>query len=222
MIGKSNAGGGAKVTIDGVKVTEDLNLETNYLHRKIGVANPFNLSADSGKNSIPIWNGEPYLTYGRTIYKWNGTEWIAVTTIPAAYTFFQNSLCIFQDELYVLGRNVSNQSEKTTITILKYNGATWTTVCNSYTFDFIMYSCWVLAFDNELHLLGCNYNALNAHYKFNGTSIEKASTLPMDGCTSAYFAVYNSEIHLLFPYEYSRHYKWNGTEWTKLNDPPIL
>ena len=75
----------------------------------------------------------------------------------------------------------------------------------------------------ELHILGGN-NYPMAHQKFNGTTWEKASTLPYDTAYNPMAVVLNDEIHLFGSANsgrYKKHWKFDGTSWTQLSDLPV-
>ena len=99
-------GGGAKVTIDGVKVKGELNLVSEVLNPKKSVSTLPYAFYDS---SAVVLNGEIHIfstyfnsfAYGLKHYKWDGSSWTSVSTLP--YNAYGCSAVIYNGEIHILG-----------------------------------------------------------------------------------------------------------------------
>jgi hypothetical protein len=144
-------------------------------------------------------------------YKWDGTSWTDVGSLP--YTFRDGSAVVFNDEIHILGGWTSLTSHS------KWDGTSWANV-STLPYKFTLGSA--VVFNDEIHILGGN-SGFNSHYKWDGTSWASVSTIPYQfalGCA----VVFNDEMHILGSNrtvtDQVSHYRWNGIEWQKsLNLP---
>ena len=155
---KGNLGGGilTKIFIDGVEITENINLiKEGEINLSVSTL-PYNFydgSAVVYNNEIHILGGIP--SDARTNhYKYNGTEWTLVSTLP--YNFYYGSAVVYNNEIHILGSNASGTYTKH----YKYNGTEWTLASTlPYNFDYGS----AVVYNNETHILGSNASP-NLHY----------------------------------------------------------
>ena len=140
-----------------------------------------------------------------------------MSTLP--YEFQNGSAVVYNDEIHILGCNVSGYQNKH----YKWDGESWTQdISVPYTFS---YGCAVV-YNNEIHILG-GYDSstyqhnMTYHYKYNGTAWTSVDTLPYK-FYGGDAVVYNGEIHILggTVYGLTNHYKWDGTTWTSVSTLP--
>ena len=207
------------VTIDGVQHSENLAFES-----VLGVTALPYMSAPNKMiyGSAVVLNNEIHVlgsyegaySSGTNHYKFNGTSWVQVSTLP--YGFGHGSAVVLNGEIHILG---GYYDSNTLTKHYKFNGTSWTEV-STLPYGFGFGSAIVL--NNEIHILGGN-SSLTKHYKFNGTSWTSVSTLPYsfyDGSA----VVLNGEIHILggkSGVSSADHYKFNGTSWTSVSTLPI-
>ena len=200
------------VKIDGVTVTEDLNLLsalTDFEFPKL----PYNFYEGSAvvlNNEIHILGGA--LSGCRTNhYKFNGTSWTKVSTLP--YEFYDGSAVVLNNEIHILGGSGGDQNH------YKFNGTSWTKVS---TLPSKFYCGSAVVLNNEIHILGGFIYNTTGHYKLNGTSWTKVSTLPYEFYYGS-AVVLNNKIHILGGEGSTYggyHRSLNGTSWTKVSTLP--
>lgn len=203
-------GGGAKVTIDGVKVKGELNLVSETAHIIYDKDCPVNM----GYNPV-VLDDELYL-FGvyrnASWYAWNGLSWnykfhsLSPISKPQSAIVFQNEIHVFNGSNLKEHYKRSGNSWVSVSTLWNNYGGQSPVICN-----------------NELHLVGGNDDYGTNHRKFNGTSWVSVSTLPI-GCYLGFVESLNNEIHMINTYSSestARHYKWNGTAWTQISTPPF-
>ena len=188
------------------------------------------------KEGIWIQTANPHQSavVGSTKYEnsvgYDGVEWEKISDGSFPYNFphgYSVPLVVFDNKIYHL--NVSNV-EPTEINIYDINTGSWTRISGNIggypKTGAISYSAAVV-YKNEIHMLGGIYRGNDTsyskyHYKYDGTSWSKVSTLPYsfhNGCA----VVYNDEIHILGSQNgsYTKyHYKYDGTSWSKVSTLP--
>ena len=152
----------------------------------------------------------------RMHYKWDGTSWTQVSTLP--YDFCNGSAVVCNNEIHILGG--SNSSYRTNH--YKWDGSSWTEVS---TLPYNFYNGSAVVYNNAIHILGGN-GKNTAHYKWDGTSWTSASSLPYIFYNGS-AVVCNNEIHILGSGDTVRglarkHYKWNGSSWTEVSIFPYI
>ena len=146
-------GGGANVTIDGVKVKGELNLVSELLDVSVSTL-PYTFYF----GSAVVLNGEIHIlgsNGGSTNhYKWDGTSWTSVSTLP--YGFYQGSAVVIDGEIHILGSiNTGSNTAH-----YKWNGSSWTSVS---TLPYNFYSGSAVVLNNEIHILGGD-SSFKTHY----------------------------------------------------------
>lgn len=205
--------GGSKVTIDGVKYSEDLDL-TSFLQDMNISTLPYHFE----NGCAVVLNGEIHILGGgsavtaasnKNHYKFNGTEWVSISTLP--YNFRSGCAVVLDGEIHILGGSNGSTNH------YKWNGTGWTSVS---TLPSSFNLCSAVVKDGEIHMLGGGSSGSTNHYKFNGTSWTSVSTLPYKfykGCA----VVLDNEIHILGGSDNStNHYKFNGTSWVSVSTIP--
>lgn len=156
----------------------------------------------------PIYgNGD----HSRKHYKWNGTEWTEVSTLPIPVydtVVYNNEIHIFTNKHY------------------KWNGNSWSFVSDT---PDSAHNHRSVVYDNRIHILGTK-----AHYEWDGTNWSEVSTLPYKFYDSS-VVVYNDEIHILGGYDLGfaplYHYRYakisyitDATPWTSgiIDDYPVF
>lgn len=164
------------------------------------------LPYDFYEGGAVVYNGEIHILGNDTShYKWNGSEWTEVSTLPIKEYYSKNSTVVYNNEIHLIddGKHY------------KWNDSEWELVS---TFDFKFHYGSVVVLNNEIHALGGYGTAWN-HYKWNGSEWTEVSTLPsvFFGSGTRY-VLYNNEIHGFGGIE---HHKWNGTEWIYVSRIPV-
>ena len=188
------------------------------------------------KEGVWIQTANPHqsVAVGSTKYEnsvgYDGVEWEKLYdgSFPYGYPYgYSVPLVVFDNKIYHL--NVGN-TDPTEINIYDINTGLWTRISGNIggypKTGSISYSAAVV-YKNEIHMLGGIYRGSDTsyskyHYKYDGTSWSKVSTLPYsfyNGCA----VVYNDEIHILGSGDTSytkRHYKYDGTSWSNVSTLP--
>ena len=139
-------GGGAKVTIDGVKVKDKLDLITELMDVS-GSTLPYNFYYGCAvvlNNEIHILGGY-YGSSGTSHYKWDGSSWTSVSTLP--YEFYKGCAVVLNGEIHILGSGNSSYNRSH----YKWDGASWTSVS---TIPYRFYSGSAVVLNNEISILG--------------------------------------------------------------------
>ena len=147
----------------------------------------------------------------KTHYKFNGVSWVQASTLP--YAFNYGSAVVLNGEIHILGGINANVDTSGFVMHYKFNGASWTSV-SRLPYNFYKGSAVVL--NGEIHILGggvsheidkYNYEGRITHFKFNGSSWVKVSSLPSTFLYGS-AVVLNGEIHILGGYTdlRNRHY----------------
>lgn len=149
-------------------------------------------------------------------YKWNGTEWVEVSTLP--YNAINSCAVVFNNEIHLLGAESGSFADKH----YKWDGTSWTQVS---TMPEPFAGKFAVVYDNAIHILGGQTN--NKHYKWNGTQWIEVSVLPYNvkynRVVTSGVVVYDNAIHIIGGHDNdvrTNHYKWNGTTWTEVSTLP--
>lgn len=159
------------VTIDGEVYTDDLELISS-----LSSMNFENLPYYFYKASAVVLNneihilGSGYDAYWVNHYKWDGSSWTSVSTLPYG---FSGSAVVLNNEIHILGSGVIGETQNH----YKWNGSSWTSV-STLPWLFIDGSAVVL--NGEIHILGTNSSSSKCHSKWNGSSWVSMENLPYD------------------------------------------
>ena len=213
-------GGSEKVTIDGVKVKDKMELKSKMFS---GVQ----ISVPPGSmTSFVAYNGEIHAFKSggsgldlTTHYKWDGTTWTQLSEITSFHS--GSKPVVYNNEIHLIaGRNGNwGKSEH-----YKWDGTTWIKLENFPRPN--IYSCAIVVYNNELHVINDYYMSASdgyyekCHYKWDGTTWTKLEDPPFYRGSAV---VYNNEIHMVGCSSTSSgtknmHYKWDGTTWTQLSN----
>lgn len=178
------------------------------------------LPYDFRNSDSVVYNGEIHIfgsgeqNYRKSHYKWDGTEWVSVSTLP--HEFYGGRALVYNGEIHIFGGGYGFTN---TTTHHKWTGTEWVSVS---TLPHEAGGC-VIVYNNELHILGSAANGYrNAHHRWTGTEWISVSTLPYNFYNSE-AVVLNGEIHIFGSEESNyrkSHYKWNGTEWVSASTLP--
>jgi N-acetylneuraminic acid mutarotase len=160
--------------------------------------------------TLPGQTGTTSETNYNKHYKWDGTSWTSLSTLP--FEFNLGSAVVLNGEIHIIGGgNLSSGMDHH----YKWNGSSWESV-SSLPFSFGMGSAVVL--NDEIHILG-GINTMLEHRKWNGSDWVSASTLPAFFCRGS-AVVLNGEIHILGGDDPTSHYKWDGSAWVSVSTIP--
>lgn len=169
-----------------------------------------------------VYNGEVHVFHDDTDdgfkqkhYKFDGSDWVEVSTIPYDYTiYYPSNVIVWNNEIHMLGNNTYRS---TSTNHYKWDGAEWSSV-STLPYDF--YGGSIIIYNNEMHILGSNETSTNRlHYKWDGVEWSNVSTLPC-AFTRGIAVVYNDKIHILSGGNTYNHYEWDGNNWTQLTTLP--
>lgn len=208
------------VTIDGVQNKENIKMVSSHIDFKLQDI-PYNFY----QGAAVVYKGEIHLLGGNTNntkhYKWNGSEWLQVSTLP--YNFVQGKAVVLNDEIHILGCYISEHQKKH----YKWDGLTWKQVSS---LPYVFYDGVAVVLNGKIHIMGSTYNSATKkyHYVFDGSTWNLVTpNLPYDSyCGHA--VVLNDEIHLIGgTSNMKKHYKGKfsitgGTfEWTSVSTLPF-
>lgn len=128
--------------------------------------------------------------------KWNGTQWVDVSTVPIAYVDGRAVVC--DGEIHLFSGTLH----------YSFNGSSWTERNLPSGIDTTGSS--TVVYNSKLHILGGSSNS-TMHYYYNGSRWVSASTLPRNfssGCA----IVYDNALHIMGGSN-ANHYKWDGSSW---------
>jgi N-acetylneuraminic acid mutarotase len=220
-------GGSEKVTIDGEKVKDKLELQS-YMFSAVKVDDQTH--ANDNFNAV-VYDGEIHLIgdYFQH-YKWDGTSWTRLSQLQIDAS--GSRVVVYNNEMHVLG-SYNHNSGKYVGTHYKWDGTSWTQLddipYHSYGTGTRLFLC--VVFNNEIHLFNGSYTSdgsgysLKQHYKWDGTSWTELTAPPFyEGVNHP--VVYNNKIHVIGGRLSSngspvKHYEWDGTTWTELDDLPF-
>lgn len=202
--------GGSSVEIDGVEYDGDLKLKSSEIDVRLNNM-PIELSPNG--NAI-VYNDEIHIIYLQNHFKWNGSKWESVSTLPISV---KKCACIvFNGELHVLGSDSNPYTCH-----YKWNGSTWTSV-STLPYDTFRGPYTVAILNGYLHIFGSNYSYTSRFvYRFNGSSWSSVGTIPYDFLDSNCLVTLNNEVHLFgLGSNVNYHYKWDGSTWTNVSTIP--
>ena len=165
------------------------------------------------------YNNEIHILDSTSHYKWNGTEWVSVSTLPIDFDATGYSI-VYNNEIHIIGGSVGHISH------YKWDGVNWTN-CGYLPYSF--YYGAAVVYNNELHILGSSSQETTGetnyqkHYKWDGVNWTSASTLPQSFYSGS-AVVYNNKIHILgsgISLYKQIHYAWDGINWEELTEIPI-
>ena len=146
---KNTLGGGdAKVTIDGFKVKDELNLVSEFSVLSVSTL-PYNFFLSSAvvfDNEIHILGSGSSASTSTAHYKFDGTSWTSVSTLP--YKFYFGSAVVLNNEIHILGTYANSAYYKSHY---KFDGSSWTSVS---TLPYQFYQGSAVVLNNEIHILG--------------------------------------------------------------------
>lgn len=164
-------------------------------------------------NEIHLLGGSYSNGTGTNHYKWDGTEWTSVSTLP--YVFYWGKAVVYNDEIHILG---GHDGESYLQIHYKWDGVSWTqSVANPNR----LYSTYgsVVVYNNKIYLFSSNgSNSWLYTWSEGDSSWTYEGTLTYNSASSC-FVVYNNEIHQL-TYN-GNHYKYNGTSWSQVGVLPF-
>lgn len=134
------------------------------------------------------------------------------------YTYL-SGVVYYNNEIHILG-GVERTKKHT-----KFTSMCDKVELNDLPYDFSYSSA--VVYNNEIHILGSNSDVpsnMVKHYKWNSSNDTwtSVSVLPFVHDNTSGAIVKDGCIHLLGTYSGNyEHYKWNGTDWTKLTDLPV-
>ena len=146
-------------------------------------------------------------TYNDNHYKWNGSSWTSVSTLPSLSTSDMYVVYVLNNEIHT----------KFSWNHYKYDGSAWTKV-SMFNNNTDLRSCDFYKYNNKLYYIDkITIDSVSAVrlLSFNGTEWSIECTTPFTGVSNYPILIeYNNELHIL---NYTSHYRWNGVEWTKIN-----
>lgn len=148
---------------------------------------PFSFAYEKGK--LIVLNNEIHLfgSDDKLHYKYNGTNWIKVGTIPFV-TITSYPAVVFNGEIHTFFFN--NWIDEH----WKYNGTSWTKVGSA---PFQPSKSFMFVLNGEIHLFGGTYGE-KYHYTYNGTSWTKVADMNISFSRSTVNgAVYNGKLHIV-------------------------
>ena len=133
-------------------------------------------------------------SYNTNHYKFNGTSWESVSTLP--YNFSNGSAVVLNNEIHILGGSSGGSTGFTNH--YKFNGTSWESV-STLPYNFSTGSAVVL--NDEIHILGSiyydsGYLYAKKYYKFDGSSWIDVHALPYE-FHSGSAVVLNDAVHIL-------------------------
>lgn len=164
---------------------------------------------------VVVYNNEMHLLGGNNVegysqnhYKWNGTSWVSVSTLP--YDFYSGRAVIYDNEIHILGGlGTSNY-----VNHYKWDGTSWVSASTlpmpvqSYT-DAVVYN-------NEIHIFdGYGTPYRKKHYKWDGNTWSEDVELLESPSAGSVSIVYDGKIHCFY---LKTHVEFDGTEWIKVNE----
>ena len=120
------------------------------------------------KYSGKYYNSDETYNYFTEHYKYNGTYWSRVSTLP--YDFYDGSAVVLNNEIHILGGSDSGNYTKH----YKYNGTYWSRVS---TLPYNFYNGSAVVYNGEIHILGSSSKDTN-HYIIKLDNRHIATMLP--------------------------------------------
>lgn len=161
------------------------------------------------RNEIHILGGYN----GRGHYKWNGSSWTQVSTLPDVFCLRVPAV-VFQDEIHIFG-GYNIASNWIYSYHYKWDGSSWTKLTDT---PFVSGNCYAFVINNNIHILGSSStestSSRRAHYRWDGRVYTQVSTLPINSYSLDYLAfLYNNKIYLCKD-NTNVFYVWNGSSWS--------
>lgn len=140
-------------------------------------------------------------------YVFNGTTWVQERTYSNIYLSDYYDLVYFNGKIYA----VANPNVSTTMQLVRISTTdnTFEILCNCP----VSGTARLVVYDNEVHILSGT-----KHYKWNDTSLETVSTIPLS-LSDEIAVVNNNKIHIIKDFA---HYSWDGSSWTQESDSLFL
>ena len=221
---------------DGIWVQTNNQYENIYLHEKYanyatGVWSPVStLPYEFNRGSAVVYNNELHILggdfgngnekYTHYHYKWNGSTWVNVDTLP--YRIVGNyHAVVYNNEMHLIGNSYSSFDVDYHY---KWNGSTWVQLNNTAfsSGSFVVY-------DNSIYGI-CRTSDADNLYKWNSINDtwDRVHYLPHGIWQDSIPVIYNGEIHVFdncYYYESgshqtTKHYKWNGSTWEFVGSTP--
>jgi hypothetical protein len=127
---------------------------------------------------------------GQKHYKWDGTEWTEVSTLP--YEFRSGSCVVYNDEIHIIGGIITGNGKH-----YRYDKETSAWVKAS-TLPVSVTNNSAVVYNNEIHIPGTNNNS-NGYYKWDGEKWIDLGNLSYV-FQSGSCVVYNNQITMLGSY----------------------
>ena len=161
-------------------------------------------------NEIHIFGGSSSSSNYRKHYKYDGTTWSSVSTLP--YPDGGNvKFVVFNDEIHMLGGGNSSSYYKNHY---KFDGSAWSSVG---TLPIAITNAAIAVYNGAIHVMYDTY-----HYKYDGTTWSSVGTLPYS-IKGACAVVFNDELHVLGNNNSSYatyHYIFDGSNWVSVSVLP--
>ena len=158
-----------------------------------------------GSSRMTIYNDEIHLLQNTYHYKWNGDEWVSVSTLPCAMNSGSSVVFEYGGYLHVTYEKCH----------YLWNGSSWRTL-----------PCVIASFGSRPSVVklkdGIHVISSMSHYKFDGSWTQLPGLDSITDASGSCAVLYDDEIHLLGGRSsyYKSHYKWNGSTWIKLQNLP--
>lgn len=120
-------------------------------------------------------------------YKWNGSSWELVSTMPVRLGVSDCSV-VLNNEIYILSYNGLSGSDS----LLKWDGSEWIQVG---TLPYSFTGGAAVVFDGEIHIFGGRFSP-STHYKWDGNAWIALSNIPFD-LVYGHAIVFGHEMHIL-------------------------
>lgn len=167
----------------------------------------------SNKNITIVYQNELHCFWGKDHYKYNGSTWVSVSTLPySTSNTSSKSIIVYNNELYLFGTNIC----------YKWNDAEWIQICSlPYNFG---QTAQVIVFNNEIHALGGGYNSGNEkkHVKWSTAQFVDSGIATLLGNPEARGMVeYQGKLHVIGGWGTNAdHWVYDGTEFVALDPCP--
>lgn len=198
-------GGSEKVTIDGVKVKDKMELVSQNVDMLLlGDSNKYSFG---GSPAATIFDGNLYLLLNKSLIRWDGnTEWNEVVVVPSDYEAAY--MATLNDEIHLFTLHGH----------LKWDGNTFTQL--SITDSRGVH----IVFNGEMYWL--KSSSSDNFFKYNSgnntwTQLPDIIYGGSSNITSNGVVVYDNAIYITYGYDSNNSHftyiaKWDGTTWTEL------
>lgn len=192
---------------------------------------PYGISEGGG---VVVLNGELHILGGNDEhdsgstdyhYKWNGSQWVSVSTLP--YYFAGGVVVVYNNEIHIIGGNyqASESEMEDPVSHYKWNGTSWIKASESSTIieSDVLSGATAVVYDGKICVFS-KYSS-NEYYTWDGTNW---ATVSISGASygAASVVIYNDEIHILGGNNTyggdnrKKHYKWDGNTWSEVSILP--